>query len=473
MKRHGSLANRLTGWFIVSAFCLVSTVTGILYWSMTRALTHEDSLFMFDKIQTVTRLLDSQTKDSRSLKDRVENEWVERQFDRAYVRVLNSSGKVVTETPGFGPTSGALFERVPLSENTRSAPLTDKLDSKTGRLFKVKAVKLAGTRLSDGWMIQIALDRTTEESLLHVYRSRLLAVLLGTLMITAIVSRRIVIHGIRPVSDIADSAKRIRSTTLHERINVGNLPSELTVLAVTFNEMLDRLNESFDRLAQFSADIAHDLRTPVNNLRGELEVALGKVRAPEEYQDVLGSCLEECDRIAHMIDNLLFLARSENPNEKLRNESINIRQEIQTLFEFFEVSAIEAGVQLKVDVPDQLSLFADRILVQRALGNIISNALSFTKKNGAITVFASEGDELVYIGVTDTGIGIAPEHLPHVFGRLYRVDQVRSSKPTGFGLGLAIVKGIMGLHQGKVEIASQLGAGTTVTLLFPRIATST
>ena len=142
MKNSGSLANRLTVWFIVSTFCLVSTVTGILYWSMTRSLTHEDSLFMFDKIQTVVRLLDSQTGNSRFLKDRVENEWVERQFDRAYVRVLDSSGKVITETPGFGPISGALFDGVPLSENKRSAPLTDKLDSKTSRLFKVKAVKL-------------------------------------------------------------------------------------------------------------------------------------------------------------------------------------------------------------------------------------------------------------------------------------------------------------------------------------------
>src|SRR5207245_7684929 len=129
------------------------------------------------------------------------------------------------------------------------------------------------------------------------------------LLVCALVGYQIARRGLRPVADITDMARRVRSTTLDKRIESSRLPAELSALASTFNEMLDRLEESFNRLARFSADIAHEVRTPVNNLRGEAEVALGQTRSPEQYREVLGSCLEECTRLAQIIDSLLFLAR--------------------------------------------------------------------------------------------------------------------------------------------------------------------
>src|SRR5262249_24484696 len=147
---------------------------------------------------------------------------------------------------------------------------------------------------------------------------------------------------------ITDTARRIRSTTLHERIEAGRFPAELGALASTFNDMLDRLEESFDRLARFSADIAHELRTPVNNLRRETEVAVRKPRSTDEYREVLGSCLEECLRLGQLIDSLLFLARAESPQAQLVMESVDIGAELATVRDFYEAVATEAGIDLQV-----------------------------------------------------------------------------------------------------------------------------
>src|SRR5262249_33654414 len=154
--------------------------------------------------------------------------------------------------------------------------------------------------------------------------------------------------------EITDTARRIRSTTLDKRLAASDLPAELAALADTFNEMLDRLEESFARLSQFSDDIAHELRTPVNNLRGEAEVALSKPRTVEEYRDTLGSCLEESGRLTRMIDGLLLLARTENHNTHVVRDAVDVGHELAALGEYYELSAAEAGIDLTISVPDTL-----------------------------------------------------------------------------------------------------------------------
>ena len=448
MSKPWSLVSRLTLWFSISTFILVLIATISLYWSLARTLQHEDDLLISDRVQAMSHLLKSEPGNLQAIKDRVEREWVTRQFERIFVKILDQSGKTVTQTPGFG-----------------NYPQTD-------RFYKVKTVQIEipQNSIQQNYTIQIALDRTSEATFLATYRSRLFGILLSTLLITALIGRRIAIRGIQPMSDIVSTAKKIRSTTLHERIPISDLPQELTVLATTFNEMLDRLNEAFERLSQFSADIAHDLRTPINNLRGELEVALGRPRSPEGYQDALGSCLEECARISHLIDSLLFVARAEDPGAQLRIEEIALAQEMTRIKEFFEASALEAEIKMNLSIPNDICIRADRALLQRALGNLISNAIHYTPPGGSVSISAQSLSSHVEIVITDTGIGISPEHLPKVFDRFYRVDQARSAKSGGSGLGLAIVKGIMTLHRGKIEIQSNSippNQGTGVRLLFP------
>jgi two-component system heavy metal sensor histidine kinase CusS len=311
------------------------------------------------------------------------------------------------------------------------------------------------------------LDRREETKLLAQFRRRILPMLAVGILACAAAGYQIARRGLRPIGRISEAAGRIRSTTLHERLPAGEFPAELDGLARTFNDMLDRLQESFDRLARFSADIAHELRTPLSTLRGEVEVALGKPRSAEEYRETLSSFLEEAGRLTRLIESLLFLARAEDPKMEIRRESLDLAGELRSLAEFYEAAAAERGVELSASAAEGLRVSLDRSLFQRAAGNLIDNALTHTPKGGRIRLGAERDNGSVRIEVSDTGTGIAAEHLPRVFDRLYRADRSRSAATGGSGLGLAIVKSIAELHGGRAEIVSEVGKGTRVSLVLP------
>jgi two-component system heavy metal sensor histidine kinase CusS len=231
--------------------------------------------------------------------------------------------------------------------------------------------------------------------------------------------------------------------------------------------MLQRLEDSFLRLSRFSADIAHELRTPVNNIRGESEVALGRPRSVDEYRDALGSCLEEAVRLSDLIESLLFLARSESPGDHLKRKRQDIRALLSSVRDYYEASALECGVTLRLDCERELIGEVDGALLQRALGNLVSNALAHTAVGGIISLSAAQHVQQLSIEVKDTGTGISPEALPKVFDRFYRADPARARRSGGTGLGLAIMRQIVFLHGGDVNIKSELGIGTTVLVTLP------
>src|SRR5581483_5004435 len=234
-----------------------------------------------------------------------------------------------------------------------------------------------------------------------------------------------------------------------------------------FNGMMDRLEDSFDRLSRFSSDIAHELRTPLQNLRGEAEVALGKAREYGDYREILGSSLEEYQRLSTLIDRLLFLARAENPQTQIQREDLDLRKELDLLQDFYGLSAGERGAALRVESPGNLRANLDRSLFQRAVGNLVENSIKHTPKGGTILLRTYREENKVRIEVSDTGEGIPPDQVSKVFDRFYRVDRSRTASSGGAGLGLSIVKSIMDLHGGTAEIRSAPSQGTTVTLLFP------
>jgi two-component system heavy metal sensor histidine kinase CusS len=462
-----SLAARLTAWYGGSAFLLISAATGFLYWALVSNLDRADDQFLVDKIRFLGVLLRNRSDDLPGLRQEVEWEWSTSRYAQFYVRILDETGRAIIESPGMSKYLAP--EQFPGAGPVETEPGPGaEIHSTAGKSFRVLAAR-AGLGPSGGppRTIQIALDRSYEEDLLAGYRRNLWLVLGVAFGACALAGYQIARRGLRPVAEITAMARRIRSTNLQERIEGASLPGELSLLASTFNEMLDRLEEAFTRLARFTADIAHELRTPVNNLRGEAEVALGKARSPEEYREVLGSCLEECGRLARTIESFLFLARAESPAATIAAEPVDVGRELATARDFYEPAAAEAGVSLHLTAPDGIRTTLDRTLFQRAIGNLVANALAHTRSGGAITLTAARNDGAVHVQVADTGCGIAREHLPFVFDRLYRVDQARSAAAGGVGLGLAIVKSIATLHRGSALIDSRLGEGTCVTLVFP------
>ncbi|MBI1929789.1 heavy metal sensor histidine kinase [Candidatus Poribacteria bacterium] len=273
--------------------------------------------------------------------------------------------------------------------------------------------------------------------------------------------------GMHPLGEIAKAAQQITVTQFHKRLEPTRWPKELVALATAFDEMLNRLEDSFTRLSQFSADLAHELRTPINNLMGEAEVALSRPRTPEEYRQILESNLEEYAKLSRMIDSLLFLARAESTENPIKKLRLSALKEIEAVCEFHDAVAEERGVV--VTCQGEAFVHADATLFRRAISNLLSNALQYTPRGGKITISVKQSaEEWGEVSVSDTGSGIEPEHLPKIFDRFYRADRSRAQHPEGTGLGLAIVKSIMELHGGTVTIQSEPTQGTTVTLKFPR-----
>jgi two-component system heavy metal sensor histidine kinase CusS len=209
------------------------------------------------------------------------------------------------------------------------------------------------------------------------------------------------------------------------------------------------------------------LRTPVNNLRGEASVALSKARTADEYRQTLESSLEEYARLTRLIENMLFLARADgSASRHLMRLRFDARKELEGVRDFYEALAEERGVEVCCEGSGEVD--ADPVLFRQVVSNLLSNSLNYTPRGGRVRFWVEEcEDHGLEVSVSDTGCGIPPEHLPHIFERLYRVDSSRSQHPNGAGLGLAIVKSIMTLHEGSVDAESTLGHGTNIRLRFP------
>jgi len=316
------------------------------------------------------------------------------------------------------------------------------------------------------YTIQVAQDRSGDEEFVKEFGTLLAVVLalgiLGSTVIAITVTKR----GLRPLGEMTRSLQGFGPQRLHERIPPDGWPRELRPLAVAFDEMFDRLEDSFTRLSQFSADLAHELRTPIANIRGEGEVALTRVRTAEEYREVIESSVGECERLSEIVDNLLFLARAEAAERHIQRTLFNGRAAVEKIVAFHEPIAEEH--QTTINCGGEGDVDAEPMLFGRAVSNLVENALRFTPAGGTIQISIAAAARHSQISVKDTGCGIAPEHLPRIFDRFYRADSSRSSE--GSGLGLALVKSIMDLHGGSALVESEVGRGTTVTLTFPNKA---
>ncbi|MBC8745600.1 MULTISPECIES: heavy metal sensor histidine kinase [Paraburkholderia] len=335
---------------------------------------------------------------------------------------------------------------------------------------------LTDARLRDGETASVLVARNMSDRwlLLDGYRDRLhlagvagvmLAMLLGYLLIRA---------ALRPLRDIAASASLVTVNRLNTRIAVARVPSELETLVASLNAMLERVDHGFQRLSRFTADLAHDMRTPLSNMRGAAEVALARPRSVDEYQSLLASNLEECDRLSRMIENVLFLARAEHPQFVKHMREFDAARELRHIAEYFEGIAEEALVRVRVS--GTASLTADLELFRRAVSNLLANAIRYTPQGGEIVLDASASADAVRVTVSNEGQPIAAEHLDRIFDRFYRIDPSRSSLPSSgssrgstgsTGLGLAIVRTIMELHGGSVHAQSD-ARSTRFVLVFRR-----
>lgn len=440
MPRHsGSLLRNLELSFALAAFLLTGFLALFMDHALRRSLEAEDALVM----QAQAKAIQEQARHGELPKgDRAfpeKSEW----------RIVDGSGRVRAESPGL-----AAIGSIPWPTGG-DKPV--EATSGSGRPLSLLVRSLQG-----GESLQMAMDRHHEQVLLHEFRRTLVLALVVATALAAVAGRWAARRGLAPLDRIIDEARHIHPLRLDRRLEPEHFPQELGELVETLNGALERIQVSFDGLSRFAGELAHELRTPLQNLRSEVESLVLRPPDSAAQLEALGSILEECDGMASLIEKTLFLARTEDPAAALARETLALEPLLRELASFFEASAEEGRVKIEVSADPGLRVNADRPLLERALTNLISNALRHTPAGGWIRLGAAAEARGTLIRVQDSGPGIEPS-------LLQRLGQpwAKGSRGDGHGLGLAIVKGILRLHGGTVDFASPPGEGLQVELRFP------
>ncbi|WP_407309404.1 heavy metal sensor histidine kinase [Pseudomonas sp. nanlin1] len=345
-------------------------------------------------------------------------------------------------------------------------PLHDFRRMKSGEGYEV-LVAYKEVRLASGQQILIilSLDRKSDVTLLNAFVKSTLIGLPFILLLVGGCGWWVVHRGLRPLRAFRKIAERVTARDLSLRMQVTGLPDELRDLAHAVNLMLHRLDGDVQQLAQFSDDLAHELRSPLNNLMGKAQVTLSRDRPPQEYKQVLESCTEELERLSLMVSQMLFLASVNQPSIRLAFGPVDLYEEARKVADLFASSAEEKAMLVQVHGRGRSQ--GDRLMIQRAISNLLSNAIRHGTAGSTVTITLNEQPDEVSLAVRNAGDGIESEHLPRLFDRFYRVHPSRSRLQGGTGLGLAIVRSIMTLHRGRVTVESELGHSTAFTLHFP------
>src|SRR5881394_3805327 len=454
-----SIASQLIVLFTLAATVLLACGLGVFYWIVVRHAFAEDNAVLCDKVSALSA-------DFKEGGPKIFGE--ELQAHRAgehapyWIRVLDSEGHTLTEMLGMDRILPS--KAFPSAQSTTSSLHSPKDYRTAGKLFSLVTTneKLGGKN----YAIQLAQDRSSDEQVEREFGVLLIVVLAGSILASALIAITVTRHGLRPLGEMTRSLERIGPTHLNERVAPAGWPRELQPLALAFDDMLKRLDDSFTRLSQFSADLAHELRTPVANMMGEAQVALTRERTAAEYRETIESTIGECERLSRIVDNLLFVARVDAAREPIARKRFDARAAVEKIAAFYQTIADDRRVTIGCSGEGQI--YADPDLFERALGNLLDNALRFTPENGSIQIALCQRDADFEVAVSDNGCGIASEHLPRVFDRFYRAEPSRGSD--GAGLGLALVKSIVDLHGGSASIHSEIGRGTTVKLTFPLVS---
>ncbi|CAB3970413.1 two-component system sensor histidine kinase [Burkholderia cenocepacia] len=457
-----SLLQRLTLAFAVVAALVFALTGAYLYRSLSAELTRRDDIEISGKLNQFLQLAHASGSIAALRADPAVFHEVLLSHPGVYLGIYDVQDRALVEHSDEAGNTLASVIAAPHPASRAGVPFTC---SPPG--IGTSRCVYARETLPSGDAIQVALARTAtdRQSLLESYRVDIwLAAAVGALLVGAL-GYAVASRGLRPVESLGRQTSRIEAHNLNARLDARGGPVELHELATSVNRMLDRLERAFVRLSQFSSDLAHDMRTPLANVISASQVTLSRARTTEEYEALIDSNIEECERLQRMIENMLFLARTDNARQHLKTTALDAGSELRRLASYFQALADEAGV--RIDVHGEAPVVADATLFRRAVSNLTSNALEHAEAASTIELAVSAQGRYAVVEVTNRGAAIPPEQVDKIFERFYRIDSSRHGAARNAGLGLAIVKSIMELHRGKVEVASRDGR-TTFALYFPR-----
>jgi heavy metal sensor kinase len=376
--------------------------------------------------------------------------------DERLVRIFDSNGDLTFDeaTEGAMRNEAAVAKALEGDYSIYSLKVSDEK-------LRIHAVPIA----SDGTIVGVLEVGVTAEDADETLRALLLIMVLGyPLTIALATGGGLFLAGrvLSPIDDVTNMARRISAEDLGQRLDLDLPDDELGRLARTFDEMIARLDEAFQRQRQFTADASHELRTPLTVIKGQVEIALTQARDPDAYREVLRTVNAEVDRLNRMVGSLLTLARADAKQAVLTKESASLASLINGAADHVSPLAQRSGIAIEVLQADDIIISADDDLILQLLLNLLDNAIRHTPSGGSITAGWRAQDGIAEFWVSDTGEGVRPEHLDKIFDRFFRVDSAR--RGGGAGLGLSICKWIAEAHGGSISAESAPSEGTTITV---------
>lgn len=456
-----SIRLRLTLWYVLVLAVVLAVFSASVYVVLRRALYNnlDESI----KVQSAALLSAVRYEGAQPILA-TQSSPVDEPDDERFVRVFDASRQVTF-------ISGGVFGNVPVDSTVLNGALRGETTRRRVKVEDDDPLRVLTVPISrEGQVVGVLQVGQSEEDSADILNTLLLimgAAYPVTLLVAVAGGVFLARRALSPVDEITGMARRISAEDLSQRLDLQLPDDEIGRLARTFDDMIGRLDDAFRRQRQFTADASHELRTPLTIMKGQVDVALQKDRAPEEYRQVLQEVNKEVDRMVHLTGSLLTLTRADASQIALTMEQIGVAGLVEGAVDHLRSTADEKGVALRSESDGEATMRGDEGLLLQLLLNLLDNAIKYTPEGGQVTAGWSVSGNRLELWVRDTGIGITEEHIPHIFERFYRVDKARGRSEGGVGLGLAIGTWIAEAHGGSIGVANIPGEGTTFTVDLP------
>jgi heavy metal sensor kinase len=459
-----SLAFRLTLWY-AGIFTVSSCIAFLLFYAfITSLILEQTDQELLGQVSRFSVLLASEG--AAAVTDSAVIEAQAAGVKKVFFRLLSVSGQA------FSSSNMSYWKDIDIDEMAIKALLREnnpvfQTVAIEGRREKVRILYAA---LSPSIILQVGLAMESYSRFLDAFQRIFITTMTFLIVLAAGVGWFMARRAVSGIEAITRTAQKISGGTLEERVPVKARGDEIDQLAITFNQMLDRIQALLTEIKEMSDNIAHDLRSPITRIRGVAEVTLISGKSLGEYEGMAASTIEECDRLLDMINTMLMISKTESGVDKISSKDVDLTGIVRQACELFEPTAEDKKVDLGYDVPDGSHLIGDTPMIQRMLSNLLDNAIKYTPSGGVVNIAVSESAAQIIVAVKDTGIGISQPDLPRIFERFYRCDQSRSH--AGIGLGLSLARAIARAHGGDITVTSTPNQGSTFTVTLPKSLSS-
>ena len=468
MKTRFSLRTRLTVFYTLVFGLLLTALAGVSYRVLDQQLDSDATANLVETTNGLHGYLHFESATPEIVYDSSDPEeaaFVQR-ATRFYQIYDASSGALLAQSDAIAPL-GLTFTPEEV-KSFREHPRLHDVQTDYGRIRLTNSV-ITGASSSQVFLLQVGASLAGTDGALRRFLQLLLWGMPAGLLIAVVVGRWMAGVALAPLERFAAAVRTIDAANLRQRLPDRGVGDELDEVARAFNDTLARMEHAVGEMRQFSTALAHELRTPIAALRGEIELAGMKAGVSEEQRESAASQLEELDKLKRLIDQLLTLARAESGQIPLAHDRVELAPLVEDVVEQLEPVALAQGLTLAADVAARPAIVGDASWIERMLLNLLDNAFKFTPSGGTVTVRLSEAAGGAVLEVRDTGVGMAADVVPHVFERFYRGDPARAAGGFGVGLGLSLVKWIVDRHNGDVTAASAPGAGARFTVTLNKI----